>query len=116
MMHRAARRDANEAEVVAALRAAGALVYHLDGRDLPDLLVGFRGRWTVVEVKRPAGPRGGLKGRKLRPGQAALMMLARAQGLPIVVARTAEEALEAIGAVRAGQSSNTQGPQAPERY
>lgn len=52
-MRRAARVDANQAEIVKALRDAGASVqpiYQL-GKGVPDLLVGFRGVNFVVEVK-----------------------------------------------------------------
>ncbi|MEN9901219.1 MAG: hypothetical protein RLZZ152_2263 [Pseudomonadota bacterium] len=52
-MRYAARRDANEAEIVSALRAAGAYVYDIG---LPvDLLVGYKGHTFLVEVKN--GPR-----------------------------------------------------------
>ena len=48
-MRRAARVDATQAEVVAALRAAGAYVWIIG---LPlDLLVGFADKTAVVEVK-----------------------------------------------------------------
>ena len=54
-MRRAARVDANQIEVVAALRAIGATVQHLHsvGGGCPDLLVGFRGRNVLLEVKMP---------------------------------------------------------------
>lgn len=47
---RAARRDANEAAIVAALDAAGAAVEQLDP-PLPDLLVSYRGELYLLEVK-----------------------------------------------------------------
>ena len=48
-MRRAARVDASQAEVVAALRAAGAYVFIIG---LPvDLLIGFQGKTALVEVK-----------------------------------------------------------------
>ena len=50
MMRRAARRDENEPEIVAALRAAGATVEYLT---VIDLLVGFRRRNFLLEVKHP---------------------------------------------------------------
>lgn len=50
-MRHAARVDANQAEVVAYLRAQGASVYLVK---LPvDLLVGFNGKTALVEVKNP---------------------------------------------------------------
>lgn len=49
----AAKADANQAEIVAALRSIGASVetLHAVGRGVPDLLVGFRGRNWLIEVK-----------------------------------------------------------------
>ena len=53
MIRRAARVDANQAQVVSALRAAGAYVWIIG---LPvDLLVGYKGHTFLVEVKD--GPR-----------------------------------------------------------
>lgn len=57
-MRYAARVDKNQSEIVAALRAAGAYVWILG---LPvDLLVGYRGKTILVEVKD--GPRKRLTG------------------------------------------------------
>jgi hypothetical protein len=51
-MRRAAKRDDNEGEIVAALRKAGATVRIItQGDGLPDLLVGYRGRTILLEVK-----------------------------------------------------------------
>lgn len=47
---RAARRDANEGPIIAALQAAGAAVQQLDP-PLPDLLVSYRGELHLLEVK-----------------------------------------------------------------
>ena len=53
MIRRAARVDANQQQIVSALRAAGAYVWIIG---LPiDLLVGFKGHTFLVEVKD--GPR-----------------------------------------------------------
>jgi len=54
-MRRAARVDANQAEIVEALRSVGAAVQSLAavGRGVPDLLVGFRGKLYLLEVKMP---------------------------------------------------------------
>jgi hypothetical protein len=52
-MRRAARVDANQAEIVAALRDAGASVWIIG---LPvDLLVGYSGRTALVECKTITG-------------------------------------------------------------
>jgi len=52
-MRRAARTDANQAELVKALRKVGATVQplHAVGSGCPDLLVGFRGVNYLIEVK-----------------------------------------------------------------
>jgi len=51
-MRRAAKRDDNEGEIVAALRKAGAVVRIItQGDGLPDLLVGYQGRTILMEVK-----------------------------------------------------------------
>lgn len=46
--------DVNQAEIVAALRKLGAFVQplHTVGNGCPDLLVGWRQKWFVFEVKR----------------------------------------------------------------
>ena len=52
-MRRRAKVDANQAEIVATLRAAGATVQSLAtvGGGCPDLLVGWRGTNFLLEVK-----------------------------------------------------------------
>jgi len=51
-MRRAARIDANQDQIVSALRAAGAIVRIVtQGNGLPDLLVGYRGHTILMEVK-----------------------------------------------------------------
>lgn len=55
-MRRAARVDANQAGIVAALRKAGASVepIHDVGRGVPDLLVGYRAANLLIECKLPS--------------------------------------------------------------
>ena len=52
-MRRAAKVDANQSEIVKALRQIGASVQllHAVGQGCPDLLVGFRGVNVLIEVK-----------------------------------------------------------------
>ena len=52
-MRRAAKVDRNQAEIVDALRGVGATVQplHQVGKGCPDLLVGWRGRNWLIEVK-----------------------------------------------------------------
>lgn len=49
--------DANQSEIVRALRDMGAFVQSIAniGDGCPDLLVSFRGKWFVFEVKSPGG-------------------------------------------------------------
>ena len=67
-MRRAARVDANQAELVAALRKLGCSVepLHAVGKGVPDLLVGYRGDKYLIEVKDGEKPP---SKRKLRPTQ-----------------------------------------------
>lgn len=55
-MRRAARVDGNQGTLVAGLRKVGATVtcLHGVGRGVPDLLVGWRGRNYLFELKDPA--------------------------------------------------------------
>ena len=58
-MRRAAHIDANQPEIVAALRAAGASVepkLARVGEGCPDLLVGIRGVTTIFEIKDGTKP------------------------------------------------------------
>lgn len=50
-MRRAARRDANERQVIDALRACGAYVKQINDEGLADLLVFYRGHTLILEVK-----------------------------------------------------------------
>jgi len=53
MARRAAAVDANQPEIVKALRSVGATVQHLHtvGKGCPDILVGHRGRNFLLEIK-----------------------------------------------------------------
>ena len=53
----AAKVDANQADIVAALRRIGATVQclHQVGHGCPDLLVGWHGENILLEVKMPGG-------------------------------------------------------------
>ena len=90
-MRRAAKVDANQPAIVTALRKAGATVQQLKGvgDSCPDLLIGYRTRNFLLEIKQP--------GEQLRPGQRKWIDVWRGQAC---VAYSAEEALRIIGAVR----------------
>ena len=67
-MRRASKTDANQSEIVAALRAIGASVHDTSavGRGFPDLVVGHRGRNFLIECKDGAKVP---SARKLTPDQ-----------------------------------------------
>jgi hypothetical protein len=104
----ARRRDDNEPDVVAALHAVGAGVQRLDGRGLPDLLVGFRNQLWLLEVKRVGEERRVVhrgRGNTLEGPLAGLTpdqreWWAHWKGPAPVIVQSAEEALRAIGAIR----------------
>ena len=89
-MRRAAKVDANQREVVAALRDAGATVQllHAVGEGCPDLLVGYRGKNYLLEVKDGRKPP---SAQKLTPPQEIWHRDWR------VVVNSREAALGAIG-------------------
>ena len=102
-MSRFARaRDANEPEIVDALRAAGASVSRLDGPGLPDLLVGYQGETFLVEVKMPLI--GDLAPHRYQPGAGGSADLTDPQvawwgawrGRGAVIVRSAAEALAVL--------------------
>lgn len=93
-MRRAARTDENHAEIAKALRAVGAHVTDLSrvGQGCPDLLVGFRGLWRVLEIKD-----GGKSASRRALTEAQIQWHQYAQA-PVHVVLDVEDALEAIGA------------------
>lgn len=100
-MRRAARIDATHRSIVDGLRAIGASVTSLAalGGGVADILTSHRGVWHVLEIKSPAGPRGGdsSKGQRLRESQREWIARQRA---PVHVVRSLDDALEALGAAR----------------
>jgi hypothetical protein len=94
------RRDENERAIVLELRARGATVEQLDGKGLPDLLVGYAGRTYLIEVKQEHGKQGAHMKKTadgLRPSQSDWW--AAWKGAPPIVVTTPADALIAIGAV-----------------
>jgi hypothetical protein len=59
MGHSRRRVDSTQVGIVLALRKTGASVQHLHtiGKGCPDLLVGYRGRNILIEVKSDGGRR-----------------------------------------------------------
>lgn len=89
-MRRSARVDANQAEIVAALRNIGATVQplHAVGQGCPDLLVGYRQRNFLFEVKNGKKPP---SARKLTPDEKDWISGWRG---PVVVVTSAFEAVD----------------------
>jgi hypothetical protein len=56
-MRNAAKVDANQAEIIETAEGIGAVAtsLHRYGRGVPDLLISYRGRWFLVEVKTETG-------------------------------------------------------------
>jgi len=91
-MRRQARVDANQAEIVEALRKIGASVQplHAVGQGCPDLLVGWRGIVSLLEVKDGSKPP---SARKLTEDQVKWHAEWRGQ---VAVVENVEQAIEAI--------------------
>jgi hypothetical protein len=95
-MRRAAKVDANQTEIVDALRTVGASVHSLSavGGGIPDLLVGFRMVTYLLEVKdgkkKPSA-------RELTPDQ--VRFHADWFGGACVVVNSVPEALAAVGVI-----------------
>jgi len=90
-MRRIYRVDESKKEIVKAIKKAGASVLSLDpiGGGCPDILVGYRNKDTLMELKTGNG--------EVRASQRTWHH--RWRGRPVVVVRTPEEALMAIGAI-----------------
>lgn len=95
-MRRASAIDANQPEIVKALRAVGASVAVLSGcgNGIPDLLVGYRRQTHLLELKDSAKPP---SARQLTPDQKRWH--ATWAGRPVHVVLTVDEALAAVGVV-----------------
>lgn len=75
------RRDANEKPIREALEAVGVEVWPISGKNRPDLLCCYRGRWMPLAVKMPKGA----------------LTDDEKQGVKWPLVRTPGEAFEALG-------------------
>jgi Holliday junction resolvase len=84
--------DTNQAQIVEALRRVGASVVDLSevGGGCPDLAVGYRGVTHLLEVKATDGTS--------TPDQ--IEWHSRWRGRPVIIVRTVDAALRAIGALK----------------
>lgn len=80
--------DANQPEIIEAMEAIGAKVWPI-GQPL-DLLVAFRGKLTIVEVKNPEG-----KDEVSKSQQVTIDLLASV-GVHVPVVRSVDEAIECL--------------------
>jgi hypothetical protein len=85
------QRDGNEKTIVDALRELGASVVRMDTPC--DLLVGYRGKNYLIEVKLPLGPRGGSAHSQLNDVQEDFDATWRGQ---FDVVRSSDEAIELV--------------------
>lgn len=92
-----ARIDANQPEIVSALRSVGCMVRTLsrNGEGVPDLLVGFRGVWRLLEIKDQNQPP---SRRTLTPDQMTFIWDAQKVGCSVYVVESVADALAAVGA------------------
>jgi hypothetical protein len=95
-MRRAARTDGNHAHIVDGLRKVGAHVEDTSGvgDGFPDLVVGYRGKWHLIEVKDGDLPP---SERRLTPKQKVWHALVHGIA-PAHIANNLDEALLIIGA------------------
>lgn len=82
-----AKRDANEAEIIKALRQCGCFVQQVSEKGMPDLCVGYMRTTYLIEVKEKRG--------KLTPDQ--VIWHEKWRGQPIYIVHDVHEALEVIG-------------------
>jgi hypothetical protein len=95
-MRRANKIDANQNDIVAALRKAGASVRIVSqGEGIPDLLVGFRGETILMEVKDGDKPP---SARTLTPAEKKFFD--EWEGGLCVVVKSVEEALEMLEGIK----------------
>ena len=89
-MRRAAKADANQAEIVAALRARGATVQHT--HQIPgalDLIIGYHGTDVRVEIKDGSKP---ASAQKLTPAEQKVFDTWK--GRPIEVVTSVDDAMK----------------------
>ena len=97
---RAAKADANQSEIVKALRQMGCTVQHLHmvGAGCPDIMVGWRGETFLLEIKDGNKPPSARK-----KTDAQVIWHDAWRGKPVAVVCNIREALEAIGVPFKGQ-------------
>lgn len=99
-MKYARRVDDNHAEIKSALIGIGCYVIDCSGvgSGFPDLIVGFRGHWTLIEIKDGRKPP---SRRRLTGDQQVFHAEAQRAGCRVWVVENVEQALAIFGAKRA---------------
>lgn len=94
-MSRAKRVDANQSSIVSALRDIGAFVQtlHMVGQGVPDLLVIYRGKIHVAEVKDGNKPK---SARKLTEAEIEWQQEAGRRGYNVPTWENVEQAIEEV--------------------
>lgn len=97
-MRRRARVDDNHAEIVSALRQVGCHVQSLAaiGKGCPDLLVGYGGKWRVLEVKDGAKVQ---SARRLTQDEIDWIIAVKNRA-PVHVVETVEDAIRAASGLQ----------------
>jgi hypothetical protein len=97
-MSYAARVDDNQSEIVKALQRIGAYVIDCShvGQGFPDLLIAYRGRWVLLEVKD--GEKSPSR-RKLTPAQTIFHAEALAKGCKVHVVESVDDAIRVVGSI-----------------
>lgn len=95
--------DANQAEIVEALRRCGASVVSLAdmGGGCPDLLIGYRGVTYLAEIKTARGQLNELQ-RQWHAGW---------RGFPVLILRSVDDAAKALGLYLAQGKNDKPNPQ-----
>ena len=93
-MRTRAKVDANQPDIVAALRGVGASVLHIHqiGKGAPDIVVGFRGKNYLLEIKDGSLPP---SARGLTPDEEEFHAIWRGN---VATVKNCDEALTVIGA------------------
>ena len=89
-MRHAARRDGNEAELIALARGIGAVCINI--QTPVDWLIGWRGAWYPCEIKAPNG--------SYQESQILFLAAAKGRELPAWTWRTEDDVLRSLGAKR----------------
>ncbi len=93
-MRRSARVDANQKEIVAALRNSGAVVVVVSAlKNFCDIIVFYNGQTHIVEIKDGKKPRSATK---LTEGEQRCKDLVESVGVPYNVVYSVDDALELL--------------------